>query len=146
MRWSSGRRADSESLGRATYLSSVSASRTAPWPGLGAYIVSKAALERLIEVWEAEHPEVGLTRMIVGDSAGGAGDCRTEFADSWDPRLASELASVWSSRNLRNGGLVDVDDLVDAVDAVLRSPSRVSIPSIVVTPRPPAAASEEDKT
>ena len=57
--------------GVALYLSSVSASLTPPWPGLGAYAVSKAALEKLIEAWRAEHPSVGFTRVIVGDCAGG---------------------------------------------------------------------------
>ena len=33
--------------GRAVYLSSVSASVTPPWPGLGAYVVTKAALDKL---------------------------------------------------------------------------------------------------
>ena len=42
--------------GRAVYLSSVSASQTPPWPGLGAYAVSKAALDKLVEAWRVEHP------------------------------------------------------------------------------------------
>ncbi len=62
--------------GVAAYLSSVSASFTPPWPGLGAYGVSKAALERMIEAWRDEHPAVGFTRVIVGDCAGGAGRIR----------------------------------------------------------------------
>ena len=37
--------------GIAVYLSSVSASMTPPWPGLGAYAVSKAALDKLVEAW-----------------------------------------------------------------------------------------------
>ncbi len=44
------------SEGVAVYLSSVSASLTPPWPGLGAYAVSKAALDKLVEAWRAEHP------------------------------------------------------------------------------------------
>src|SRR5581483_1928470 len=36
-----------ESRGRMVYLSSVTASFTEPWPGLGAYAASKAALEKL---------------------------------------------------------------------------------------------------
>src|SRR4051812_18467185 len=59
------------SKGAAAYLSSVSASVTAPWPGLGAYAVSKAALDKLVEAWRTEHPSVGFTRVIVGDCSGG---------------------------------------------------------------------------
>ena len=48
--------------GVAIYLSSVSASLTPPWPGLGAYAVSKAALDKMVEAWRAEHPTIGFTR------------------------------------------------------------------------------------
>jgi len=41
------------SAGTAVYLSSVSASLTAPWPGLGAYAVSKAALDKMVEAWRS---------------------------------------------------------------------------------------------
>ena len=63
-----------ESSGTAVYLSSVSASMTPPWPGLGAYAVSKAALDKLVEAWRAEHPTVGFTRVVVGECMGGEGD------------------------------------------------------------------------
>jgi NAD(P)-dependent dehydrogenase (short-subunit alcohol dehydrogenase family) len=122
--------------GRAVYLSSVSASQTPPWPGLGAYAVSKAALDKLVEAWRVEHPTVGFTRMVVGDCPGGVGDGLTQFADEWDPALAAELGSIWEERGLMAGCFVDVDDLVTAVDAVLRSGPSVAIPSIVVAPRP----------
>ena len=59
-----------KSGGTAAYLSSVSASLTPPWPGLGAYAVSKAALDKLVEAWRAEHPHVGFTRVVVGDCGG----------------------------------------------------------------------------
>ena len=63
----------------AAYLSSVSASFTPPWPGLGAYATSKAALDTLVEAWRGEHPAVGFTRVIVGDYPGGEGASATEF-------------------------------------------------------------------
>ena len=68
--------------GAAAYLSSVSASVTPPWPGLGAYAVSKAALDTLVEAWRAEHPEIGFTRVVVGDCAGGEGFSTTEFINA----------------------------------------------------------------
>jgi NAD(P)-dependent dehydrogenase (short-subunit alcohol dehydrogenase family) len=121
--------------GVAAYLSSVSASLTPPWPGLGAYIVSKAALERLIEVFRAEHPGVGFTRVIVGDCAGGEGASMTEFASGWDPGLAAELMPIWSARNYLSGSLLPVEELVHAVDTVLRLDAATSVPSITVAPR-----------
>jgi NAD(P)-dependent dehydrogenase (short-subunit alcohol dehydrogenase family) len=130
----------SASGGTAAYLSSVSASLTPPWPGLGAYAVSKAALDKLVEAWRAEHPGVGFTRVVVGDCAGGSGDAQTEFANGWDIELASELHPIWSARNYLSGSLIDVDHLVTAIEAVLRGGASMSVPSITLAPRPIAAS------
>ena len=125
--------------GHAVYLSSVSASQTAPWPGLGAYAVSKAALDKLIEAYRTEHPTIGFTRCVVGDCAGGEGDGMTGFANDWDWDLAAQFHPEWEARKLITGSLMDVEHLVAAVDAVLRAGASVSIPSITVAPRPPTA-------
>ncbi|HUV09506.1 MAG TPA: SDR family oxidoreductase [Acidimicrobiia bacterium] len=125
-----------ESSGVVAYLSSVSASLTPPWPGLGAYIVSKAALDKLVEAWRAEHPTIGFTRFVVGDCAGGEGDSRTEFTEDWDPELATELGTEWFSRGYLSGSLITVDHVVSALDGVLRAGSTLSMPSVTVTPRP----------
>jgi len=124
-----------ESSGCAAFLTSVSASMTPPWPGLGAYAVSKAALDKLVDAWRAEHPDVGFTRLVVGDCAGGEGDSITGFADGWDGELAAEVAPVWVARNYMAGNLMDVDRLVGMVHAVLRDGATLSIPSITVAPR-----------
>ncbi|HEX6394815.1 MAG TPA: SDR family oxidoreductase [Acidimicrobiales bacterium] len=121
------------SRGRAVFLSSISATYTAPWPGLGAYIVSKAALEKLIDVWRTEHPGVGFTRIVVGNCVGGQGDSATGFADEWDWDLAAELGAHWTSRGYITDNFVDVEDLVGVVDSVIRAGPTASIPYIVVT-------------
>lgn len=121
--------------GSALYLSSVSASLTPPWPGLGAYAVSKAALDKLVEAWRAEHPSVGFTRVVVGDCGGGTGDSTTEFAAQWDERLAVEFAPTWFARGYMNGSLIEAEDLVTAIDGVLRSSRSAVIPSVSITPR-----------
>lgn len=126
--------------GRAVYLSSVSASLTPPWPGLGAYVVSKAALDKLVEAWRVEHPTVGFTRLVVGDCAGGEGDAQTGFADGWDPELAAEFGTTWIERGLLSGSLIDVEDLVAVVDAVLRAGPTAALPSVTVAPRPATSA------
>lgn len=125
-----------ESRGRAVYLSSVSASETAPWPGLGVYLVTKAALNKLVEAWGAEHPNVGFTRVVIGDCTGGEGHGTTEFPSEWDMELAAELFPVWTERALLSGSFVDVEDVVGVVDAVLRAGPTANIPSVVVGPRP----------
>lgn len=124
------------SHGTAVYLSSVSASMTPPWPGLGAYAVSKAALDKLVEAWRAEHPDIGFTRLVVGDCGGGDGDSMTEFASSWDTDLAGEVMPEWMTRKYLSGSLIDVEHLVSMVDAVLHGGASMAIPSITVAPRP----------
>jgi len=126
-----------ETRGVAAYLSSVSASFTPPWPGLGAYATSKAALETLIEAWRAEHPAVAFTRVIVGDCAGGEGPSGTEFANEWDWDLAAQFHPIWQARNYLAGSLMEVDELVRVVDTVLRCGASAYVPSVAVTPRPP---------
>lgn len=126
------------SNGAAAFLSSVSASLTPPWPGLGAYAVSKAALDKLVEAWRAEHPRVGFTRVVVGDCAGGDGPGRTEFASGWNPELAAKLIPTWLARGYMTGSLIDVEEVVRVVEAVLRCGATACIPSVTVTPRPPA--------
>jgi NAD(P)-dependent dehydrogenase (short-subunit alcohol dehydrogenase family) len=127
-----------ESAGVAAYLSSISASLTPPWPGLGAYAVTKAALDKLVEAWRAEHPDIGFTRVVVGDCAGGEGASMTGFANNWDPEIAAEFYPTWISRNYISGTLLEVDELVRVVDYIARSGAGTSIPSVTVTPRPAA--------
>ena len=114
----------------------MSASLTPPWPGLGAYIVSKAALDKLVEAWRAEHPGIGFTRLVVGDCAGGEGDSQSAFNVDWDPELAAEFAPGWFDPRPHRGCLIDVDHLIAVVDAVLRSGASLSVPSVTVAPRP----------
>jgi NAD(P)-dependent dehydrogenase (short-subunit alcohol dehydrogenase family) len=127
-----------ESGGIGVYLSSVSASLTPPWPGLGAYAVSKAALDKLVEAWSAEHPEVGFTRLVVGDCAGGEGDAMTEFPKDWDGELAAQVAPIWVARNYMAGNLMDVEHLVNVVHALLTGGAALSMPTIIAAPRRPA--------
>ncbi len=126
------------SHGRAVYLSSVSASLTPPWPGLGAYVVSKAALDKLVEAWRVEHPDIGFTRLVVGDCIGGDGESVTGFADGWDWDLAGEFHPYWESHGYLAGCFIEVDDLVSVVNGVLRAGASTSLPVVTVAPRPPA--------
>lgn len=126
------------SSGVAAYLSSTSASLTPAFPGLGAYAVSKAALNKLVEAWRGEHPGIGFTQVTVGDCAGGPGDSMTEFANGWDTELAIEMGTIWSSRQYIVGSLLEVEELVSVVDTVLRCGASACIPAVAVVPRPPA--------
>jgi NAD(P)-dependent dehydrogenase (short-subunit alcohol dehydrogenase family) len=124
--------------GVAVYLSSIAGSLTPPWPGLGAYATSKAALNTLIQAYRGEHPAVGFTQVIVGDCAGGEGPSMTEFASGWDMDLLMELHPQWEARKLLTGSLMDVEELVHMVDTVVRLGGSATIPTVAVVPRPPA--------
>jgi NAD(P)-dependent dehydrogenase (short-subunit alcohol dehydrogenase family) len=124
-----------ETNGVALYLSSVSASLTPPWPGLGASAVSKAALDKLVEAFRAEHPSVGFTRVIVGDCAGGEGDSMTGFADEWDPDRAIEFGTTWAERKYLSDSLIEVEELVTVIDSVIRHGESLSLHSVTVAPR-----------
>ena len=124
-----------ESAGVAAYLSSISASQTPPWPGLSAYAVTKAALDKLVDAWRAEHPAVGFTRVVVGDCAGGEGDAMTEFASGWDEELRNEVMPKWFAKGYLAGNLMPVQRLVDVVHMVLRAGAIDSIPTITAAPR-----------
>ena len=49
------------SHGAAAYLSSVERVAHVAVAGLAAYLVSKAALDKMVEAWRTEHPELGFT-------------------------------------------------------------------------------------
>lgn len=125
------------SKGMVAYLSTVSASMTPPWPGLAAYTVSKAALDRLVDAWRAEHPDIGFTRVVVGECAGGSGEGATQLAASWDPVLAGRYFSEWSARGLLTDQLMEVEDFVDMIAAVIGQGASVALPVVAVTPRRP---------
>src|SRR6201996_4053247 len=103
------------SAGKAVYLSSDAGTFGPPWPGLGAYGVSKAALERLVEAWRAEHSDIGFTNLIVGECAGGEGDAATGMNVDWDMDLAMKAVPLWASRGCMPGKLMPVEDLVEVV-------------------------------
>lgn len=124
-----------ESQGTAVFLSSVIASLTPPWPALGAYAVSKAALDKLVEAWRMEHPSVGFTRLVVGDCAGGEGEGATEFNQGWDMELAGEVVPIWFQRNYLSGSLLDVEEVVTVAHTVLSSGSTVAVPTVTLAPR-----------
>lgn len=128
--------------GSAVYLSSLSASYSTPWPMLGSYAVTKAALDKLIEAWRIEHPSIGFTRLAVGDSFGGSGDSQTEFNKNWDPQALDTAIRYWMDSGYMQGGLVDADHLVGVVHSVLECGSSSFIPYLTLAPRPADAVSE----
>ena len=128
------------SAGKAIYLSSDAGTFGPPWPGLGAYGVSKAALERLVDAWRAEHPDIGFTCLIVGECPGGEGDAQTGMSVGWDPELATQAVPLWVSRGCLPGKLMPVKDLIDVVHTILSVDAATSMPLVVARGAPAGTA------
>lgn len=128
--------------GSAVYLSSLSASYTTPWPMLGSYAVTKGALDKLVEAWRIEHPEIGFTRLAVGDSIGGTGDSMTEFNKGWDPDVLEKAIRFWMENKYMLGGLIDADHLTDVVHNIIRCGNSGFIPYMTLAPRTSDAVKE----
>ncbi len=127
-----------EARGTVVYISTIGASYTPPWPGLGVYQVTKAALERLVEAWRAEHPAVAFTRLTVSECSGGEGDAQSHFNEGWDREVTGRFAPIWRARGYmaEGGALIDVEHLIAMVDALLHAGSSMAVPEITVIPRP----------
>lgn len=128
------------SAGKAVYLSSDAGTFGPPWPCLGAYGVSKAALERLVEAWRAEHPDISFTCLIVGECGGGEGDGQTGMTTGWDPELAVRAYPLWVSRGCMPGKLMPVEDLVEVVHTILQTDAATSMPLVIARGAPDSPA------
>jgi NAD(P)-dependent dehydrogenase (short-subunit alcohol dehydrogenase family) len=137
-----------ESAGKVVYLSSDAGPYGPPWPGLGAYGVSKAALERLVEAWRAEHPDVGFTNLIVGECAGGEGEAATGMNAGWDMDLTMQAYPLWVSRGCMPGKLMPVEDLINVVHTILSTNASTSMPLVIArgAPASPAAFAEVNQS
>jgi NAD(P)-dependent dehydrogenase (short-subunit alcohol dehydrogenase family) len=121
------------SSGRAILFSSESVLSKEPWPGLGPYVVSKAALDKLIEALRVEHPEVAFTRFVMGASGGGEGPNATEFASAWDPDVLSGYVDRWIATGRLKMALIDAEDVSAQIIGILSSGA--DIESVIIRPR-----------
>jgi NAD(P)-dependent dehydrogenase (short-subunit alcohol dehydrogenase family) len=129
-----------ESGGKVVYLSSDAGTYGPPWPGLGAYGVSKSALERLVESWRSEHPDIGFTCLVVGECAGGDGEGQTGMNAGWDMELAAKAFPVWVSRGCMPGKLMPIEDLIEVVHTILSTNSATSMPMVIARGAPEGTA------
>ena len=114
--------------GTAVFMSSV-ASVTGPWPGIGVYTSTKAALNRMVETWRSEHPEVGFARVMIGPAADGATGAQM------DPGMLPHMER-WAAMGIASGAMAEAASIARAVELILVDPSRVW--DVTVQPRDPA--------
>jgi NAD(P)-dependent dehydrogenase (short-subunit alcohol dehydrogenase family) len=116
-----------DSRGSVVYLSSISSIGPA-WPGIGVYTTTKAALNRMVETWRLEHPEVGFTRIFVGPTDGAA--TQNQFDMSAAPHMLR-----WAGMGIASGALSTPECISEAVELVLGSAARIW--DVAVTPKDP---------
>lgn len=72
--------------GRAILVTSDSVGH--PFPGLGAYVATKAALGSVVGSWQVEHPELATALVTVGPTA-------TDAAAAWDQEAMARFFPRW---------------------------------------------------
>ena len=109
-----------EAGGRLVFLSSNSTER--PFPGLGVYAASKAALDAFVQAWRSEVPEVPAVRVVVGPTNSG------NFTASWDQELAVEMFGRWQEEGYLEArqGVQQPEDVAHEICNVLVSPTWVT--------------------
>jgi NAD(P)-dependent dehydrogenase (short-subunit alcohol dehydrogenase family) len=117
-----------EGRGRVLTLSSDSVGH--PFPGLGAYVASKAALESVMASWRVEHPELDVITVVAGPTA-------TDAASAWDPALVSTYFDRWMAEGYVRPDLVPADP-ADVGAQIVEILARHRAPTLVdlAPPRP----------
>jgi NAD(P)-dependent dehydrogenase (short-subunit alcohol dehydrogenase family) len=115
----------SRTTGRMVYFSSVSSSGPS-WPGLGVYITSKAALERMVETWRAEHADVLFTCLSIGPIASDR-DADDFAAISVTQAMLDVMTTQtprWAEQRLARPPMPD-GQLAHLVAAIIESPADI---------------------
>ncbi len=116
----------SASGGRAVYFSSISADDAMPRSGMALYVVTKAALNRLVEAWQGEHPEVSFVRLQIGDTHG------TEFGKGWAPEETAHIQD-WVLKGYLFGRSMEPEAVAE--QAVWALATREALPVMIIQPR-----------
>jgi NAD(P)-dependent dehydrogenase (short-subunit alcohol dehydrogenase family) len=108
--------------GNAVYLSSDSALQQPPWIGIGPYICSKVALERMVQCWQHENPGVAFSTLAIGPTASSVRDRQPEGA---------RFGAIWLEKGQMNGRQLDPSEHAAMVAHILTSPARIGTVTIV---------------
>jgi NAD(P)-dependent dehydrogenase (short-subunit alcohol dehydrogenase family) len=87
-----------------------------PWPWLGVYGTTKAALAELARALRAEEPVLRVLCVAVGNTA-------SSFADNWDPEVAGQAFEQWTADGLLRYEVLQCQEMADAILAALLDPA-----------------------
>jgi NAD(P)-dependent dehydrogenase (short-subunit alcohol dehydrogenase family) len=87
-----------------------------PWPWLGVYGTTKAALAELARALRSEEPDLRVLCVAVGNTA-------SSFADNWDPEVAGPAFEQWVADGLLRYEVLQCDEMADAILAAVVDPN-----------------------
>ena len=119
--------------GRCVVLSSIIIDDSPPRPFQSTYVVSKRALEALVECWQTEHRDVGFTSIACGDTL-------SEFGVGLDPEKLMPIVKRWNELDYMYGRMMEPTAVSEHVVNALAA--RETVRRIAVTPAYPEARDE----
>jgi NAD(P)-dependent dehydrogenase (short-subunit alcohol dehydrogenase family) len=123
-----------QTRGKVVVISSISIDDSPPRPQQATYIVSKRALEALIEAWQGEHRAVAFTSIASGDTL-------SEFGLDHDVEKLMPIVQRWTELDYLYGRMMEPDAVAEQVVNALAS--RETIRRIAITPAYPEASEEQ---
>jgi NAD(P)-dependent dehydrogenase (short-subunit alcohol dehydrogenase family) len=87
-----------------------------PWPWLGVYGTTKAALAELARALRSEEPGLRVLCVAVGNTA-------SSFADNWDPEVAGQAFEQWTADGLLRYEVLQCQEMADAILAAVLDPA-----------------------
>lgn len=107
-----------ESRGKAVFFSSIVIDDRPPRTGTAPYVVTKRALEALIEAWQAEHHEVSFTTIAMADSM-------SEFGIGHDPAVMGPIVVRWAAQGFMYGRIMMSESVAEQTVNVLATKEHV---------------------
>lgn len=117
-----------QSRGKAVVISSITIDDSPPRPQQATYVVSKRALEALVEAWQGEHRAVAFTSIASGDAL-------SEFGFGQDIAKLTPIVQRWSELDYLYGRTMEPVAVAEQVVNALAS--RETIRRIAITPSYP---------
>jgi NAD(P)-dependent dehydrogenase (short-subunit alcohol dehydrogenase family) len=114
--------------GKFVVISSIVIDDSPPRPFQATYVVSKRALEAMIEAWQGEHRRVAFTSIATGDTL-------SEFGHGEDMEKMLPIVERWSRLEYLYGRMMDPKSVAEQVANALAS--RETIRRIAITPSYP---------
>jgi NAD(P)-dependent dehydrogenase (short-subunit alcohol dehydrogenase family) len=119
--------------GRFVVISSITIDDSPPRPFQATYVVSKRALEALVEAWQGEHRQVAFTSIASGDTL-------SEFGHNEDMEKMIPIVQRWNTLEYLYGRMMEPIAIAEQVVNALAA--RETIRRIAVTPSFPDPETE----